>query len=310
MDATTKIKSTYSEREARMDSLCSSWGLDRLHDLMGRYNPSKKELTELRFAVMLYISKAFYFDFTQDEEEFLRRLNDSKNVNDNVTPNGAIVPKKEYQLELNMVLRAWTRILKGMVKDKSLINAYNICPNIRIKFSEEVEENKDRTLNTAWPHSDAWLAGPWGINCHTPLFGDIDNNNLKFWKPIDKNKFTDEWIKTSKTYEEMQWVLDYYIADDSMLPKKGHVHLSDYALIHGTWRRPNAGTRVSMDTTIFAGTNRVETHEERAEEYLQDMKVVGEDMFISTNRSLTEDIIKKKSNFAHYASGTLQLTNL
>ena len=40
------------------------------------------------------------------------------------------------------------------------------------------------------------------------------------------------------------------------------------------------------------------------------MKVVGEDMFISTNRSLTEDIIKKKSNFAHYASGTLQLTNL
>jgi murein DD-endopeptidase MepM/ murein hydrolase activator NlpD len=33
-----------------------------------------------------------------------------------------------------------------------------------------------RGLNTALPHSDAWVEGPWGMNCYFPLFGDVKKN--------------------------------------------------------------------------------------------------------------------------------------
>jgi hypothetical protein len=154
------------------------------------------------------------------------------------------------------------------------------------------------------------MAGRWGINCYTPIFGDIKNNNLKFWRPKDQGIFSDEWITSADTYEEMQWVLDYYTSDEKLLPISGHVHLSDYALIHGTWRQPAAGTRISMDTTIFAGTDHVETHEERIEEYLKDIKTIGEDIFVCVTRSIKEEVVDKKSKKSHYTSGTLKVKSL
>ena len=38
------------------------WAVNRFHDLMVDYVPTDEELSNLRFAVMLYISKALYFD--------------------------------------------------------------------------------------------------------------------------------------------------------------------------------------------------------------------------------------------------------
>ena len=43
----------------------------------------------------------------------------------NVTPNGAIVPKKEFQLEYNIILRDWSLTIKNMIKkDKKLLSIF------------------------------------------------------------------------------------------------------------------------------------------------------------------------------------------
>jgi hypothetical protein len=299
------MNSTYPYRLKRFKNVKDTWGLDSMHDLILYYNPTDKELSDLRFSIMLYISKAFYFDFTLDETEFIKRLDFNRHIRDNVTPNGAVVPKREYQLEYNMILRSWSKIVNNMIiNDKSLLKKFRMTPNIRIKFGTELEENIGRELDTSWPHSDAWVEGPWGMNCYTPVLGDVDNNNLNFWIPKDSDNFNDNVLNTASTYEEMQWVLDEYELDNSLKPIKGKVHISDYALIHATNREKNCGTRVSIDTTVLVGEHDV--HEDREVEYLNDVKIIGENIFISTNRSILDNqVVDNATTFSHYTTGAI-----
>ncbi len=303
-------KSSYPYRVERFKKMKDSWDLDSIHDLMLYYNPTEKELNNLRFAVMLYVSKAMNFNFTFDESEFIKRVNESRNFRVNITPNGGVVPKKEYQLEYNMVLRSWSMLVKNMINnDIGLLKKFRMTPNIRIKFGVELRENVDRPLTTSWPHSDAWVEGPWGMNCYVPLLGDVENNNLIFWIPKDINNFNDDALNTASTYEEMQWVLDEYKLDETIKPIKGKIHISDYALVHATDRKENCGTRISIDTTVFVGDHDV--HKDRNIEYLDNVEIIGEDLFISTNRSVKDKVmVNKKSTFSHYTTGALKINDI
>lgn len=302
--------SSYPERKKRFEDVKSAWNLNQLHDLMLQYDPPKEILDEFRFAVMLYISKAFDFEFTSDEPKFIERLDAKRSYLANVTPNGAVVPKKEYQLEFNLVLRAWSKLVQDMISGKpELLNKIRMTPNVRIKFGVELEENYGRPLNTSIPHSDAWIDGPWGVICFTPLLGDVENNNLYHYKPKNVDSFDDSWLALSPAFQDMQWVLEHYEQSDEITPIKGKVHLVDYALIHETHRKPNCGTRISIDTTIYIGE--YDVHEDRKSEYVDEMKIFGEDLFVSTIRSVNEEkILDKKTSFSHYTSGTLNVHNL
>ena len=300
------MQSDYEYRKSRLLEMEKLWNLERVHDLMVAYTPTEKEIKDLRFSIMLYISKALYFEFTEDEEEFIRRVDQCRKSRDNVTPNGGVVPKKEYQIEYNMVLRSWSRIVNSIIKDSPvLMTKFRMTPNIRIKFGKELEDNISRTLSTSHPHSDAWVEGPWSMNCYIPILGDAQRNNLLFWKPKSKESFTDDYLSTAATYEEMHWVLDHYKIDEDLKPSKGKVHISDYALIHATNREDNCGTRVSIDTTILVGNHDV--HPDREPEYTRDFRIIGEDLLVSTKRSVKDDlIIHKKTTFSHYTTGNLK----
>jgi len=239
----------------------------------------------------------------------MRRVDNSRDVRDNVTPNGGVVPKKEYQLEYNMVLRIWSKIIKNMISnDPRLLKKFRMTPNIRIKYGTELEDNVGRTLDTAYPHSDAWVEGPWGMNCYVTLLGDVENNNLIFWKPKTEEEFSDDFLCTAGGYDEMQWVMEHYELDETINPIKGKVHVSDYALIHATNRKDNCRTRISIDTTVFVGDHDV--HKDREVEYFDDVKIIGEDLFISTYRSINDgNIVDKQSTFSHYTTGTLRVNN-
>ena len=296
--------SSLQYRKDRMTTMANQWGASKVNELFIHKKISDTLYNDLRTSIGLYISKALHFEYTEDEEVFVQRLNDSRHDRTNVTPNGGVVPKKEYALEYNLFIRSWCNIVKEFIKDDpSYLKKFRLTPNIRIKYAEELEDNVGRGLDTAWPHSDAWVEGPWGMNCHLPIFGDTKNNYLHFYKLKDESAFEDFFLDTSEVYTNMQWVVDFY-EDDTIVPERGYINVSDYALLHKTKRNPGAGTRVSIDTTIFAGDHDV--HPDRKTEYLDTIPNIGEELFIACLRSEVDEISDKKTVFSHYTSGSLK----
>lgn len=297
---------TYNYRVERINKIINDWGLEKKHDLMATYKVPNDELREFKLAVKLYISKALNFSYSENDDNFISSVDNARNYRKNVTPNGAVVPKREYHLEYNMILRQWCKIIENMTKKNTkLLSRFRATPNIRIKFSEELDDNVGRGLNTALPHSDAWIEGPWGMNCYFPLFGDIKKNNLHFYTPI---KFEERFLSTAATYNDMQWVLKFYKSDKSLSPEKDCITISDYALIHNTMRKKSAGTRISIDTTIFTGNHL--PHPDRLIEYRNEIPKIGINEFIDAGRSENDEITNNKTTFSHYTSGKIRSINL
>ena len=296
--------SSLQYRKDRMTKLADAWHADKVRDLFISWDIPKQLHDNLTRSIGIYVAKALNFEYTSDEEEFMKRLDANRNNRTNVTPNGGVVPKKEYALEYNAFLKAWCEIVSTMISpDPSVLRKFRLTPNIRIKFSEELEDNVGRGLDTALPHSDGWVEGPWGMNCHVPIFGDTNNNYLKFYKLKDESEFKDEFLETSDVYTNMQWVVDYY-EDDPVIPQRGKVNISDYALIHKTHRNPGAKSRISIDTTIFAGEHDV--HPDREREYLDEIPKIGENLYVACTVSEKDEIMDKKTVFSHYTSGSLK----
>ena len=260
-----------------------------------------------KFNIKLYISKALNIKFSHNDNIFIDYINSARKNRINITPNGAVVPKREFHLEYNLVLRSWCQLVKKITsRNPKLLKLFRITPNIRIKFDRELEDNKQRGLSTSLPHSDAWVEGPWGMNCFIPFFGDTKNNNLIFYEP--ESYFSEDFLSTSSTYVKMQWVMDHYKRIKKINPKAGHVHISDYAAIHHTERKKNCGTRISIDTTLFVGNH--EPHKDRKREYTSKIPEVGINQFVDAGQSQFNRPATKISTYSHYTSKVLRLLKL
>ena len=283
---------SYEFRTKRMNKVLTSWGLNKVHDLMVEYSIPSFLKEELLTSIKLYVSKALAFDFVHDEKKFMEKVEFSRSNRKNVTPNGAVVPKREFHLEYNLVLRTWTKIIKKITEnDRSLLKLFRMTPNIRIKYGVELEDNLERGLSTSIPHSDAWVEGPWGMNCFIPLLGDAENNNLVYYEP--SVKFDEKFLEISETYNDMQWVMDNY-KKINFTPKKGNVYISDYALLHNSFRNQECKTRISIDTTVFVGDHM--PHSDRIKEYRDKIPEIGIQEFIDAGKSGMMNQEKKRAH--------------
>ena len=144
-------------RKNRINFITKKWGLKKTHPLITTHKIHPDFFKEFKFNLKLYISKALKIDFADNDKIFLKNIDKARNNRLNITPNGAVVPKREYHLEYNIVLRNWCELVKQITKNKpSLLKLFRITPNIRIKFAQELRDNKNRGLSTSLIHSDAW----------------------------------------------------------------------------------------------------------------------------------------------------------
>tara|TARA_B110000003_G_scaffold258807_1_gene278279 strand:+ start:7502 stop:8401 length:900 start_codon:yes stop_codon:yes gene_type:complete len=291
-------------RHNRINLITKQWKLEKIHPLITRYKIDPKFFSDFKFNIKLYISKALKIKFDSNDKIFIKNIDKARNNRINITPNGAIVPKREFHLEYNLVLRSWCELVDQMTKkEPKLLKLFRITPNIRIKFGKELSDNKNRELSTSHPHSDAWVEGPWGMNCFIPFFGDTKNNNLQFYEPI--NKFKESFMTISPSYKKMQWVMDFYKKIKKKNPIVGYVNLSDYAAIHNTFRNPNCGTRVSIDTTVFVGNYK--PHKDRLKEYTNKIPNIGLNHFVDSGQYEKDKPADKVSTYSHYTSKVLKL---
>ena len=291
-------------RHKRIDILTRKWKLRKINPLITSYKIKKDFFEEFKFNIKLYISKALKIKFDLDDQKFIKNIDKARINRLNITPNGAIVPKREFHLEYNLVLRSWCELVRQMSsKDQKLLKLFRITPNIRIKFGIELKDNENRSLSTSHPHSDAWVEGPWGMNCFIPFFGDTKKNTLQFFEP--KREFKESFLKLSPSYKDMQWVLKYYKPIKNLKIRKGHVNISDYAAIHNTNRKVGAGTRVSIDTTILVGKYKL--HKDKIREYTKKIPEIGLSQFVDSGQYEKDIPAKKISTYSHYTSKVLKI---
>ena len=291
----------------RIAQIKEIWGLNFEHQLITSLSLSESEFENLKRYIKLYILKALEFDYVHDDVSFMNNVESNRSNQKNITPNGAIVPKREYLLEYNLVLREWSAIIKKMLSGKEkLISIFRTTPNIRIKFAKDLESNKERPLNTSYPHSDAWVEGPWGMNCFVPMLGDTDKNTLVYYEPIHE-KFTEKMMQPSPSYKDMQWVMKEYRKID-FKPKKKKVYFSDYSMIHNTNRDKNCRSRISIDTTLYVGDHK--PHKDRAKEYRDRVPNFGVSEIIDPGQSVNDDVHEKKTTFSHYTSGKMKYIDI
>ena len=291
----------------RIDQISKSWSLERDHSLIANLKLPKKNFEDFKLKVKLYLCKALNIFYEENDDLFVKKIDERRNYRINITPNGAVVPKREFQLEYNLVLREWGNIIRNMVKkDPKLLSIFRITPNIRIKFGKELEDNISRDLSTSLPHSDAWVEGPWGMNCFFPILGDAENNNLVFYEPKE-GQFSEDMLSSSKSYKDMQWVFDKYKMLD-FIPKKGRVYFSDYAMIHNTNRKNLCGTRISIDTTLYIGNHK--HHKDREKEYKDYIPDFGVSDLMDPGQYESEKFSEKKTTFSHYTSKVMRMIKL
>lgn len=299
-------KNSYIYRINRMKNLSLKWNLKLVHPLIARYEIPKDTNKIFRFNLKNYICRALDFDYEKNDTVFLKKLEKQKKNRKNVTPNGAVVPKREFNLEYNLVLKSWCSLIKNMTKKNvSLLRYFRMTPNIRIKYGKELKDNISRGLNTAHPHSDAWVEGPWGMNCYCPVFGDYKKNNLKFYNPI---KFEDKFLDRAPSYLDMQWVMKFYKAM-KFIPEPGNIYISDYALIHNTFRKTNSKSRISIDSTIFVDQKN-NPPKSRIKEYQKQIPEIGKDKIVDSGQYENAKFAEKKSVYSHYTSKVLKILNI
>ena len=85
-------------RYRRINKITSEWNLTRIHPLITTYKIPNDFFENFKTYIKLYISKALKIEFDKNDKLFVKSIDRARKNRTNTTPNGAVVPKKEFQL--------------------------------------------------------------------------------------------------------------------------------------------------------------------------------------------------------------------
>lgn len=162
----------------------------------------------------------------------------------NVTPNGAVKPKRELLGEYRLFFLNVLSIFKQVVYPPDYFS-YASLPQLRYVSGASDPEKEKRPYATTKLHSEFWVGQTFDLNCLVPILGDTERTTLKFYVPcgyIDEGCFTSkhddytEHLKSAFEYAE-PIQLDFQI---------GHLYVHDNYILHKTVKN-GGGDRLSVD---------------------------------------------------------------
>ena len=232
-------------RREYFDKLSKKIKCKKINDLMLEVDIPKPLFYNLSHYTKIYLSKCLGTNnIFINENILINHLKSKKNKLFNVTPNGMIVPKNEMGIEFNLLIKSYAEIINNL-NIENIIDNFHFPPNIRIKFSQADKSNLKRNHPTEYMHADTWTgANPNWVACHIFLVGDT-RNQIRYAYP--RNNFEEDWLKPlKKASDGIQIAKNYDLIEYH--PKKSKLILADATIIHQSFRKKNAGIRVSLDT--------------------------------------------------------------
>ena len=277
---------------------------DKISPLIVSSKINKKLLNSFNNSVIKYLSKSATNSYKLKSEKSIINFYD-RNIDklNFITPNGAVVPKKETAEEFNLITKIFIKIIKSLNIQSNIVR-FHIPLNIRVKFSNIPSSYYLRDRATEKPHSDSWAGESSNcVNFHIPIFGDVDNNKMEFFYP---KKLNENWLRPLKNFQTGFKYKKYY-KRLNFKTSKGNLIISDFATLHRTIRKKNCKTRVSLDTTFeIKRTNKFsisKIHKDRKNEYISFKKYekLGDKNKYYFSDSIF-NLINQDKGFKHFAN--------
>jgi hypothetical protein len=158
----------------------------------------------------------------------------------NLTPNGALYPKKELSFVYNQLV-VNVREFLGL----QFFNQFSFiaAPTIRIKTSSVPDWVAERSTYTGIPHSDAWVGHHGDGVISLIVLGDGDQIGVEFYEPINpKDNYLSNlgsFAAGASTFDSQRYITNMDTTN---------VYIFDHAVLHGTAIKPGPmNYRVSID---------------------------------------------------------------
>ena len=252
----------------------------RINDLMYEVKIPKNLFYNLKTSIINYISQCFNDDeIIISEKKLIKKIFAKSNKLINLTPNGLVVPKKENSLEFNVIIKNYVQILKHFNINNAVEN-FHYPPNIRLKLPYLNKKHMLRKHPTELMHSDTWTgANANWCAVHLFVLGDINKNHIRYAEP--PNNFTEDWLKPLKNSK-----LGKDISNKFRLikytPKKGYMIIADTTIIHQSFRKKNAGIRISLDTGFDLKMKKLKSFKKLNDRY-HDVKKIRKSELVSND---------------------------
>jgi hypothetical protein len=233
-------------RSKSLFKIKNSLGFDEVTALIISKNLSNNlYYKKLKISVQNYIFRSL---FILKENNFINEINDNYYEYKNITPNGSLAPKSEFEVEYNALVSSYVDFIVSLGLNDFIIK-HHFPIHVRIKKYKTSDPNNLRPHATELVHSDAWAGeSSDSVNLHIPLFGDIENNHMKFFMPPPS--FKTEWLKHLDNYSQGESIARLYSPVDFKYDQDTLI-ISDLATLHKSYVKPSSQIRISLDTTFL-----------------------------------------------------------
>ena len=196
----------------------------------------KKNVTNVIFkSLKIYYKKEFKY-----KKNFLKVYKKEIFSLPNITPNGALQPKKEIIKEINKFHISIVKLTKKIGIYKNIYRAMHAV--IRIRVEKDNKKISKRSYSASKLHTDAWSGFTMDAIAMIMLFGDIKKNYVEFYIPTT---FKENILRKLKDYNQGKKLFKKvkFIGKT----KENELAVFDQLCLHRTMQKRNSGPRISID---------------------------------------------------------------
>jgi hypothetical protein len=167
-------------------------------NIMYKFKITDSEIKNLKKKVkdLIINNLRIYFrNIGKEKKNYLNQYSDLIVKLPNITPGGAIQPRKEVAKYFNKIHVEIVKILKK----KKIFDYFESGTKCVVRFKSGANKNNKREYSTFKVHSDAWNGQIANSIFMIGVEGDITNNTVLYFKPLN---FKKDILKKIKSFDE------------------------------------------------------------------------------------------------------------
>ena len=216
-------------------------------DLVAHYKIADEHFDAIRAATRDYLVACVPDpEGAETDEGLLRQLSTNLDQLYNMTPNGLLLPKVEFENEYNALHKAMADWVKSWNADHLIHQLFSQI-RVRVVQGASTTAKDGRPYSSTKMHSDLWAGDVAdSVNFLVPIMGDLAATTVEYYQPPEG--FEDRFIRVLDDYDEGK-EFEGKVSQYPLAPAFGYTTLHDATVLHKTVRK-GGDVRVNLQFTI------------------------------------------------------------